>query len=121
MEEKNEVLRHSRALLMPLSWEEPFGLVMIEAMLCGCPVIAFPRGSAPELVEEGVTGYLVEDAAQMAEVVRSKLAGFERERCRARAVERFGREQMVAAYERLYEQACREAPRSTPAPLVESA
>jgi glycosyltransferase involved in cell wall biosynthesis len=111
MEEKRAMFCQSRALLVPIGWEEPFGLVMIEAMLCGCPVIAFPRGSAPELVEEGVTGFLVDDARAMAEVVRGGLADFDRERCRARATELFGRDTMVEAYENLYERARRESAR----------
>jgi glycosyltransferase involved in cell wall biosynthesis len=105
MEKKRELLCQARALLMPLTWEEPFGLVMIEAMLCGCPTIAFPRGSAPEIVEEGVTGFLVDDASAVAEVVRTRLTDFDRERCRARATERFSREPMVEAYEALYDRA----------------
>lgn len=105
MDAKRELFSRSRAALVPLNWEEPFGLVMIEAMLCGCPVIAFPRGSAPELIEDGVTGFLVPDAQAMAELIRSGLEGFDRERCRARAVERFDRATMVAAYEEVYHQA----------------
>ena len=113
MERKSEVMRGARALLMPLAWEEPFGLVMIEAMLCGCPVIAFPRGSAPELVEEGVTGFLVPDADAMVDAVRNRLDGFDREACRARAAERFGRERMVGDYVTWYREACRQ-PAPTP-------
>lgn len=109
MSAKRELFSSSRATLVPLNWEEPFGLVMIEAMLCGCPVIAFPRGSAPELVEEGVTGFLVQDAQAMAELLRSGLEGFDRERCRARAIERFDRDTMVAAYEALYHRAREQA------------
>lgn len=111
MEAKRNLLCQSRALLMPITWEEPFGLVMIEAMLSGCPVVAFPRGSAPELVEEGVTGFLVEDAKEMAGIVRHGLAGFDREACRQRAVERFSRDTMVAAYETLYHKARQLDPR----------
>ncbi len=114
MEAKRELFCQARALLMPIKWEEPFGLVMIEAMLCGCPVVAFPRGSAPELIEEGVTGFLVEDARAMVEIIRDGLARFDRERCRSRAVERFGRDAMVASYERLYDRARRSEARSTP-------
>lgn len=107
MERKATLLRGARALLMPLAWEEPFGLVMVEAMLCGCPVIAFPRGSAPELVENGRTGFLVSDADAMVEVLREGVDGFDRHACRARAVERFGRERMVTDYVAWYHEACR--------------
>lgn len=107
MERKSEVLRGARALLMPLAWEEPFGLIMVEAMLCGCPVIAFPRGSAPELIEEGVTGFLVPDADAMVEAIRGALDGFDREACRARAAERFSRDRMVRDYVEWYGEACR--------------
>lgn len=110
-EEKRRLLCNSRALLMPITWEEPFGLVMIEAMLAGCPVIAFPRGSAPELVEDGLTGFLVDNAEEMVETIRHRLLGFDREACRQRAIERFGREAMVAAYEDLYHRARQVEPR----------
>jgi glycosyltransferase involved in cell wall biosynthesis len=111
MAEKVPLLRSARALLAPLEWDEPFGLAMLEAMLSGCPVVAFPRGSAPELVEEGVTGFLVSDAHQMTELIRpgGALEGFDRRRCRARAAERFGRARMAADYERLYTRAVQEA------------
>jgi len=104
---KVPLLRDARALLMPIEWEEPFGLVLIEAMLSGCPVVAFPRGSVPELVEPGVTGFIVEDVEEMADVIRpgGAVEGFDRQRCRERAVERFSRERMVRDYERLYERA----------------
>lgn len=107
MDEKVPLLRDARALLAPIAWDEPFGLALIEAMLSGCPVIAFPRGSVPELVENGVTGFVVRDAAEMREIVRpgSVLDGFDRARCRARAVERFGRDRMVRDYEQLYARA----------------
>ncbi len=105
MDRKVPLLRNARALLVPIDWEEPFGLIMIEAMLAGCPVVAFPRGSVPELVEPGVTGFLARDADEMVEVVRTRLDGFEREACRARAAARFGRDRMVRAYEAYYHRA----------------
>jgi len=118
-EEKRALLCGSKALLMPITWEEPFGLVMIEAMLSGCPVIAFPRGSAPELIEEGVTGFLVTDEREMVEVLRNQLGEFDRERCRQRAIERFGRDAMVRAYEELYYHAYeREAPMTVTEPAT---
>lgn len=99
------LLRDARALLAPIEWNEPFGLILIEAMLSGCPVVAFPRGSVPELVEPGVTGFIVRDARQMADLIRpgGVLDDFDRERCRARAVERFSRDRMVEAHEALFE------------------
>ncbi len=103
MEEKVPLLRDARALLAPITWDEPFGLILAEAMLSGCPVVAFGRGSVPELVEEGVTGFLPRDAAELVEIIRpgGPLDDFDRRRCRERAVERFGRDRMVADHERL--------------------
>ena len=111
LDQKAAMLRGARALLVPIDWEEPFGLVMIEAMLAGCPVVAFSRGSAPELVETGWTGFLVRDANEMVQVVQTRLVDFDRERCRARAIERFSREAMVAAYEAYYRRAAQAEPR----------
>lgn len=121
IDQKAPMLREARALLVPISWEEPFGLIMVEAMFSGCPVVAFPRGSAPELVEDGTTGFLVQDADDMVEVVRTRLVDFDRERCRARAIERFGRERMVEAYEAYYRRALRARPREVTFPLAASA
>lgn len=105
-ERKTALLRGARGLLCPLRWEEPFGLIAIEAMLCGTPVLGFPRGSFPEIVDEGVTGFLVPDGdvAAMARVARA-LEGFDRARCARRARERFSADRMVAAYERIYRDA----------------
>lgn len=100
---KVRLLAGARALLFPLDWEEPFGLVMIEAMLVGTPVIAFARGSAPEVVEDGVTGFLVHSAEQMAERIR-QLDRIDRTRCRARAVERWSGDRMARDYAGLYAQ-----------------
>jgi glycosyltransferase involved in cell wall biosynthesis len=105
MSAKVELLRDAAALLAPVLWNEPFGLALIESMLCGCPVVGFPRGSLPELIEQGVTGYLVNSMEEMAHVIRpgGELDSFDRMRCRQRATERFGRATMVEAHERLYE------------------
>jgi glycosyltransferase involved in cell wall biosynthesis len=105
MSEKVPFFRSARALLVPITWNEPFGLVMVEAMLSGCPVVAFPRGSVPELVESGVTGFIVESEQEMAETIRpgGPLDRFDRRACRQRAVERFSTDKMVTRHEALYE------------------
>jgi glycosyltransferase involved in cell wall biosynthesis len=100
-ERKGRLLRDARALLMPVMWEEPFGLVMLEAMLCGTPVVAFPRGAVPEVVDQGVTGFLVKSTEEMAEAL-SSLDGFDRAACRRRAEQRFSASRMVSGYERVY-------------------
>jgi glycosyltransferase involved in cell wall biosynthesis len=119
---KRPLLRGARALLAPLRWHEPFGLILVEAMLSGCPVVAFRRGSAPELIEEGVTGYVVDTAEQMAALVRrgGVLDRFDRRRCRARAVERFASARMVADYEGLYAAVAARAARARPADRTRS-
>lgn len=103
---KVRMLQGARALLFPLDWEEPFGLVMIEAMLVGTPVIAYARGSAPEVVEDGVTGFLVHDVKEMAERIRH-LDQIDRQRCRARATERWSTNRMAAEYAELYAELAR--------------
>ncbi|HET7583846.1 MAG TPA: glycosyltransferase family 4 protein [Gemmatimonadaceae bacterium] len=118
VDQKVPLLRGARALLMPITWDEPFGLVMIEAMLAGCPVVAFARGSVTELVEPGVTGYIVRDVDEMAEVIRpgGPLDVVDRFACRACAVQRFARERMVREYERVYAHAAAgHVPRRPPA------
>ena len=68
-DQKNEFLGNAAGLLFPIAWREPFGLVMIEAMACGTPVIAFENGSVPEVLEEGVTGFIVHNEQQAIEAV----------------------------------------------------
>jgi glycosyltransferase involved in cell wall biosynthesis len=86
--QKNELLGVSAALLMPIEWNEPFGIVMIEAMACGTPVIAFPYGSVPEVVEEGITGFVVRDSQEMIYAV-SRIYQIDRSLCRQTAERRF--------------------------------
>ncbi len=100
---KVRLLGGSCALLFPIAWEEPFGLVIIESMLCGTPVVAFRRGSVPELVDEGVTGFVVDEEEEMVARLRDLArGGFDRGACRARAVRRFGAARMADRYLRLY-------------------
>lgn len=101
---KNLVLRSAAGLLMPIEWEEPFGIVMIEAMACGTPVIAFRRGSVPEVVEDGVSGFIADDVDGAATAVR-RLGEIDRRRVRERAA-RFRSDAIVDDYERLYYEVC---------------
>jgi glycosyltransferase involved in cell wall biosynthesis len=101
-DEKLDLYAAARALLMPIRWPEPFGLVMTEAMACGTPVIAFPEGSAPELVLDGETGFVVDDEHAMAAAV-GRLDEIDPQRCRSSAEERFDVAPVAKAYERAYE------------------
>jgi glycosyltransferase involved in cell wall biosynthesis len=100
-ERKVALLRGARALLCPIQWEEPFGLIAIEAMLTGTPVIGFAKGSFPEIIDPGVTGLLVSDLREMVSAIHM-VRGWDRMRCARRARERFSSDRMVADYERLF-------------------
>jgi glycosyltransferase involved in cell wall biosynthesis len=102
-DEKAELLRDALALVFPSEGFEAFGLVLVEAMACGTPVLARPRGAAPELVEEGVTGFLAEDFSQLAPRV-GELAALDRTRIRQIAEERFDAAHMVERYLELFAQ-----------------
>jgi glycosyltransferase involved in cell wall biosynthesis len=102
--DKARLLAHATALLAPIQWEEPFGLSVVEAMASGTPAISIARGAAPELIEEGVTGFLVRDADEMVAAVR-RAGQIEPERCAATARARFSPSIMVDGYLRLYAQA----------------
>jgi glycosyltransferase involved in cell wall biosynthesis len=100
---KQEFLGNAHALLFPIDWPEPFGLVLIEAMACGTPVIAFPHGSVPEIVEEGVTGFIVEDVDEAVSAL-SRLRDFDRKRCRLVFERRFSVGRMTDDYLAIYRQ-----------------
>ena len=114
-ERKLRLLADAEALVNPIRWPEPFGLVMIEAMACGTPVLAFPEGAAPEIVAHGMTGFLCADEHDMAthlELVRM----IDRRRCRDRVETQFSTRRMVGSYLRLYRRAISESadpPRGT--------
>jgi glycosyltransferase involved in cell wall biosynthesis len=99
--EKPAFLSGAEALLFPIDWEEPFGLVMIEAMACGAPVVAFRRGSVVEVLEDGVTGFLVESVAEAVDAV-GRLDTLSRARCRAEFERRFTAARMAHDYLDVY-------------------
>jgi glycosyltransferase involved in cell wall biosynthesis len=96
-----ELLRGATALLNPISWPEPFGLVMAEALATGTPVLAFPNGAAPEIVEHGLTGYLCADEDAMTAAI-GQVPGLERRQCRAAAEQLFSIDRMARDHIRLY-------------------
>ncbi|HZU71776.1 MAG TPA: glycosyltransferase family 4 protein [Acidimicrobiales bacterium] len=102
-DEKIRLLGEAQCLLNPIAWPEPFGMVMIEALATGTPVVATPSGAAPEIVTDGVTGYLAADEAGLVTALR-RTAELDRSACRASVVERFSAERMVQAHLRVYEQ-----------------
>ena len=104
-EEKADLLSRAKAVLFPIDWDEPFGLVMTEAMACGTPVIATPRGSVPEVIEDGVTGFVVpvEDYPSAAAERLKHLDEIDPAACRRHVAERFSKEAMVQGYERVFE------------------
>lgn len=99
--QKQDFLGKARALLFPISWPEPFGLVMIESMACGTPVIAFNCGSVPEIMDDGLTGFVVENVDQAVAAV-AKLDRLPRSAIRARFEERFSARAMARAYVKIY-------------------
>jgi glycosyltransferase involved in cell wall biosynthesis len=99
--EKSEFLGGARALLFPIDWPEPFGLVMIEALACGTPVVAFRGGSVPEILEHGVTGFVVDDVEEAITATR-RVPELDRRACRAAFDRRFTASQMASAYVQHY-------------------
>lgn len=100
-EQKNELLGRAAALIVPIEWEEPFGIVFAEALACGTPVISCFRGALPEIVRHGVDGFLVASSDDAVAAIR-KLGNLSRAACRSRAEENFSLEAVVPQYEKLY-------------------
>ncbi|MBI2678505.1 MAG: glycosyltransferase family 4 protein [Candidatus Koribacter versatilis] len=118
MAEKNELLAGARALLFPIQWDEPFGLVMIEAMACGTPVLALPGGSVPEVVNEGVSGHLCRNVDEMADHARH--LALPPAAVRADAEARFSIARMVQEYQDLYAELLAAPGAAVPADLGEA-
>jgi glycosyltransferase involved in cell wall biosynthesis len=100
---KQDFLAGASALLFPIDWPEPFGLVMIEAMACGTPVIAFRAGSVPEVIEEGVTGFIAETEEEAVQAVK-RLSALDRREVRRAFERRFTAHRMAEDYIRYYQQ-----------------
>lgn len=103
MREKNTLFGRARGFLNPIEWEEPFGMVMIEAMALGCPVISFARGAAPEIIADGQTGYLVNTIDEMVSAI-PKIDEIDREAVRKYVEERFSSQVMAKNYVEIYKQ-----------------
>lgn len=100
--EKDDFIGNAMALVCPYDWPEPFGLVLIEALACGTPVLAYRRGSIPEIIENGITGFVCENLSEMAEAV-ARIPLIDRGRCRIAFEERFTANRMARDYVALYE------------------
>jgi glycosyltransferase involved in cell wall biosynthesis len=100
--QKSEFYREAKALLYPIEWDEPFGLVMVEAMACGTPVIAFNHGSVREIVKNGITGFVVNTIPEMIRAMK-KIDSIDRRTCRKWVEEKFSVKAMVDGYEEVYE------------------
>lgn len=114
-EEKLELLHHAICLLFPIRWPEPFGLVMLEALACGTPVLAFPEGAAPEVVADGRTGFLCEDETQMVDAL-SRIGTIDRAECRRSLEADFSARRMVERYCDLFEKVAGGTGQTVPRP-----
>jgi glycosyltransferase involved in cell wall biosynthesis len=102
--EKNELIGGALAFLHPVDWPEPFGVAMIEAMACGTPVIARKRGSIPEVVDHGITGFIFEKDEEAAMYIKNSVEKFSRSQCRRQFEKRFLAERMARDYTGVYQQ-----------------
>jgi glycosyltransferase involved in cell wall biosynthesis len=109
--ERDRFLGNAAALLFPICWPEPFGLVMAESLACGTPVLALNAGSAPEVIDHGVTGFVCSTEDELVTAV-GRLGEINRGACRTQAAQRFSATVMVTAYERIYHRLIRAAPRN---------
>jgi glycosyltransferase involved in cell wall biosynthesis len=105
---KNELLGRACALIFPIEWDEPFGIVMVEALACGTPVIAFNRGAVPEVIQNGVNGFICSNKEDMLEMVR-RIKDISRKTCRETAEKKFSQDVIVGEYLRLYEKLANKA------------
>ncbi len=122
--EKKKFLGEAYALLFPINWPEPFGLVMIESLACGTPVIAYPRGSVPEVVRDGVTGYIVQNIPEALEALR-KVSSLSRRKVRDVFETRFTAKRMAADYVKIYtrllqKKTARPAPEIIARPVIQA-
>jgi glycosyltransferase involved in cell wall biosynthesis len=99
--QKKDLLARARCLVFPIQWDEPFGIVMVEAMACGTPVVALRRGSVPEVVEDGVTGFICDDLGELPWAI-VKVDELEPKLCRQHVAEQFDVSNMVEGYEAIY-------------------
>ena len=111
--EKADLLAKARAMVFPIQWEEPFGLAMVEAMVSGTPVVAFRHGAAPELVEDGVTGFLADDVDEMVDAI-GRVNEIDLKKCAEVATKRFGPARMADGYLSVYERGIEQAQYSEP-------
>jgi glycosyltransferase involved in cell wall biosynthesis len=102
--QKNQLLRNSKAFLMPVTWDEPFGIVMAEALACGTPVIGFKRGAVPEVVTNGSNGFVCDTEAEMITAINN-IGSISRATCRQVALQKFSAGVLAKQYEELYQQA----------------
>jgi len=109
--EKNEFLGNASALVFPIDWSEPFGIVLIEAMACGLPVVAYPLGSVPEIIEDAVSGFLVHNVEEAAAALKS-LSTVDRRKCRRAFEERFSVRRMAHDYLAIYDRIIKSEPES---------
>jgi len=107
LDDKIKWLQGAKALLFPTQWQEPFGMVMIEALSCGTPVIAWDNGSVPEVIKDGRTGYIVESIDDMVNAIEN-IDKIDRKKCRARAEDYFSIEKMIFGYMNVYNRLIRE-------------
>jgi glycosyltransferase involved in cell wall biosynthesis len=108
LKRKVSLLRRARAFLNPIDWDEPFGMVMVEAMALGCPVISFARGAAPEIVEDGKTGFLVKNLDEMVECLE-RIDEIDREETRLHVERNFSAQVMAKKYIQVYKNVKRNA------------
>src|SRR5262249_31401896 len=100
--ERNRLMSKAMCFLHPVTWQEPFGLTLIEAMACGCPIVAFGRGSIPEVVQNKRTGFVVHSIDAMIEAAEN-IKTIDRRRCRRHALMSFSAERMTDGYEDIYQ------------------